>query len=150
MSKYLRSNFLRIAITLIAVGVLLLMNLLGDIGSAIFLAPVIFVATYIWLGVVFFFFDLVWIALTKPEERLFAVNMLNSFLLVAVFIAAGYWLIADSIGLWGTIIYAFGAYFVFSIVRWFRRHTASYYAALEAGQNGPDEKEQNSAHKDQE
>lgn len=129
-----KSKLLRLVIAAISVFLVAINGDAWDSGDALFIVPVMFVAIYIWLGVAFFFFELIWIALTKPDERLFAMNMLSGAAMVTAALAAGYWLIHDSIGLTATILYAFVAYFVLSIVRWFRRHTASYYAALEAEQ----------------
>jgi hypothetical protein len=108
---------------------------IGDAGFVIFIVPVMFFAAYLWVGIIFFFADLIWKFVAKPEERLFAVAMLGSSVFITAMLAAAYWLIKDSLGVGATIIYAIGAYGIFSIVRWFRRHTASYYAALEAEQN---------------
>ena len=132
MTNNTKTVFLRLAITTVAVAAIVFYNPIANIGYAIFIVPIMFFAIYVWLGVAFFFCDLVWTLLTKPQERLFAVNMLSGAVMVTAALAAGYWLIRDSIGLGASIIYAIGAYFVLSIVRWFRRHTASYYAALDA------------------
>ncbi|WP_144421074.1 hypothetical protein [Ahrensia marina] len=108
---------------------------IGDAGFIIFIVPVMFFAAYLWAGIIFFFVDLIWKLVAKPEERLFAVAMLVSSVFITAMLAAAYWLIKDSLGVGATIIYTIGAYGIFSIVRWFRRHTASYYAALEAERN---------------
>lgn len=130
-----KSALLRLAIAAISVFLIVYADPLSDVGYAIFIVPAMFFAIYVWLGVAFFVVDLIWMLATKPEQRLFASIMIGSTVLVAVALAAAYWLIRDSIGLGATIAYAFGAYFVLSIVRWFRRHTASYYAALEQEQH---------------
>lgn len=132
MTHDTKSTLLRVLIAVALVVLFGYINPFSDIGFAIFIVPIMFFAIYVWLGVAFFFLDLVWTLLTKPQERLFAINMLSGAVMVTVALAAGYWLIRDSIGLVATIAYAIGAYFVLSIVRWFRRHTASYYAALDA------------------
>lgn len=107
----------------------------GGAGYQIFIAAVMLFAVYLWTGILFFFVDLFWKLITKPQERLFATVMLGSTIFVAAMLLAAYWLIKGSLGVGGTILYAIGAYGVFSIVRWFRRHTASYYAALEREQS---------------
>ncbi|MEM8541977.1 MAG: hypothetical protein AAGF25_13570 [Pseudomonadota bacterium] len=131
-------KLLRAGIALAFVLLIAQQNSISDFGTAIFVVPALFFAIYIWLGVAFFVCDLVWMLFTKPDQRLFATVMLGSALMVLVVLAAAYWLIHDSIGLGGTIVYAFGAYFMLSIVQWFRRHTASYYATLEAEQQNAD------------
>lgn len=131
MTNETKSKLLRVVVTVILVALIVFNNPVLELGNAIFIVPIMFFAVYIWLGVAFFFVELLWIVLTKPEERLFAINMLSGAVMVTAALAAGYWLIHDSIGMVATIIYAIFAYFVLSIVRWFRRHTASYYAALE-------------------
>lgn len=133
-TKSTSSTSLRIFLAVISVILIVYSNPISDIGFAIFIVPAMLIAIYIWLGVAFFFVDLIWTLFTKPDQRLFASIMLGGTVLVAVSLAAAYWLIRDSIGLGATIIYAFGAYFVLSIMRWFRRHTASYYTALETEQ----------------
>lgn len=133
---------LRIAVAAILVAIIATRNPVTGLGNAIFIVPIMFFAIYLWLGVAFFFVELIWMLLTKPEERLFAINMLSGAVMVTVALAAGYWLIHDSIGVVATILYAIAAYSVLSIVRWFRRHTASYYAALEANDREADPPEQ--------
>lgn len=128
-------KILRAAIALALVILIAQLNSISELGYAVVVVPALFIAIYIWLGVAFFICDLIWMLLTKPDQRLFATVMLGSAVMVFVALAAAYWLIHDSIGLGGTIVYAFAAYFVLSIVQWFRRHTASYYATLEAEQS---------------
>ncbi|WP_026481560.1 hypothetical protein [Ahrensia sp. 13_GOM-1096m] len=107
---------------------------IGDIGFVVFFVPIMFLAAYLWAGILFFFADLIWKLIARPQERLFAITMLGSSVFITAMLGAAYWLIKDSLGIGGTIFYAILAYCVFSIVRWFRRHTASYYAALESEQ----------------
>lgn len=127
-----RSTIIRIIIALAASGAICFASdYAQDVGWMLFMFPLIVAVFYMWLGVAFFIVDMLYKFFTKPDERLFATIMLGSALMVTTVLLAVYWLIQDSLGVGATIIYAIGAYCVFAIVRWFRRHTASYYAALE-------------------